>query len=103
MMSTEAEKVAAWILEGLLDDISSWDDRIDELPNNVDGPHFDLWHLSSDPAFCINCYSLKSSVEQPVVQVCQLKCLEQKASGLRLSMLRLSAEISFSHGLLIFL
>ena len=83
-MSTDAETVAAWILEGLLEDISSWDDRIEdqELPNKAYGPHMDLCPLASDPEFFINCYSLKSTIGQPVVQVCQLKCLEQKASGL---------------------
>lgn len=76
--------MAGWILEELLDDIFSWDDcKETDLEFDTIGPYLDLCSLVMirDPPLFINCYSLKSTIDHPAVQVCQLKCLEQRASG----------------------
>ena len=83
MSSPEASEVVDEILTDLLTQVCSPQPPPPPAPTvppeDVGGPHFDLCYMSREVCDLLNCFSLRPAGVH--IEVCQVKCLEQQASG----------------------
>ena len=82
MSSPEASEVVDEILTDLLTQVCSPRPAPPPTvpPEDVGGPQFDLCYMSREVCDLLNCFSLRPAGVH--IEVCQVKCLEQQASGI---------------------